>query len=344
MNKTVTLGANPLLMKSGSIAVNNDDLKSVKSEIEEELNPQEDFRQCGERVRDCLFEGVEIPDDLYVDLYIAKLRITYDYKDKATLTKETETDAARELELTRQIANLLEEINQLNDPNSTIKRKKKRTAEVVQKEVTQLQNELTEIQNVSKQGWILIDFPTNLTQATMLEKALSGYEREEDLDHTKRELEQKEADMYYKPTEKPAPPKRLIPSGIDAVIWFDCSREECLRRALGRRIDSQNNMIYHIQDNAPSIEKSPLCEVIEPIDDESESMALLCDRWVAFDQTRNGLDKWLTKFGDEYNNTNLLTRIEASGDINTVYNHIDNVLKSIVDQKMRKEAIKRSTV
>lgn len=41
-----------------------------------------------------------------------------------------------------------------------------------------------------------------------------------------------------KPTEKPIPPKTLIPSGIDSVIWFECSRDECLRRALGRRNDT----------------------------------------------------------------------------------------------------------
>jgi hypothetical protein len=49
-----------------------------------------------------------------------------------------------------------------------------------------------------------------------------------------------------KPTPKPEPPKNLIPSGIDAVIWFDANREECLRRALGRRIDNQTSIIYHI--------------------------------------------------------------------------------------------------
>jgi DNA polymerase IIIc chi subunit len=106
-----------------------------------------------------------------------------------------------------------------------------------------------------------------------------------------------------KPTEKPAPPKKLINSGLDAVIWFDCSKEECLRRALGRRIyikkkdglglDDSGNVIYHIQDNAPSTEKSPLCEVIKPIDDESESTACLVDRWMAFDQTRLNLENWL---------------------------------------------------
>jgi len=48
-------------------------------------------------------------------------------------------------------------------------------------------------------------------------------------------------------------------------------------------------------------------------------MSCLVDRWVAFDQTRNGLEKWLTQFGDESTKTNLLSRIEASGDIPTVY-------------------------
>ena len=74
-----------------------------------------------------------------------------------------------------------------------------------------------------------------------------------------------------KPSEKVKPPKTLIPSGIDAVIWFDCSSDESLRRALGRRVDPETNSVYHIQDNPPSIEKSPLCELILPIDDEKVS-------------------------------------------------------------------------
>ena len=178
----------------------------------------------------------------------------------------------------------------------------------------------------------------------LLEKALSGYQQIEDTEPTQREIELKKASLLVRPTEKPEPPKTLRPSGIDAVIWFDCSREECLRRALGRRIDGQNNIIYHIQDNPPSIEKSPLCEVIEPIDDESESMACLVDRWVAFDQNRHGLDTWLSKFGDEYTSTNLIAKIEASGDINSVYDQIDGVLKQIVEQKARKQAVRRSGI
>ena len=178
------------------------------------------------------------------------------------------------------------------------KKKKKRTPETVRSEIGALKEKLAGIKTIENNGWILIDFPATHTQAMLLEKALSGYQMQEDLEPTQREIEMKEASLLVRPTEKPAPPKTLTPSGLDAVIWFDCSKEECLRRALGRRIDGVNNVIYHIQDNPPSIEKSPLCEVIEPIDDESESTACLIDRWVNFDKTRDNLSNWLQMFGD----------------------------------------------
>ena len=128
------------------------------------------------------------------------------------------------------------------------------------------------------------------------------------------------------------------------MVWFDCSRGECLRRAIGRRIDAANNLIYHIQDNPPSIEKSPLCEIIEPIDDESESMACLVDRWVAFDQAKSGIEKWLTQFGDESTSFNLLHRIEASQDITSVYTQIDRILATVVEHKMRTQATLRANI
>ena len=90
--------------------------------------------------------------------------------------------------------------------------------------------------------------------------------------------------MLTTPTARPVPPKTLIPSGMDAVIWFEAERPECLRRALGRRVDGGSGIEYHIEDRPPSIEQSPLCEVIEPVDEQSESTACLLDRWVAFDQ------------------------------------------------------------
>lgn len=172
--------------------------------------------------------------------------MTYEIKDKSALGDAVMKDAEKELELTRTLANLKEELRQMQDPESKMKKKKKRTVEVVQKEIEEQSKELARIKTIENNGWILIDFPSNFSQAMLLEKALSGYQMPEDLEPTQREIENKEAQMLVKPTEKVPPPKTLIPSGIDAVIWFDCSRDECLRRALGRRIDEKNNIIYHV--------------------------------------------------------------------------------------------------
>ena len=56
--KEATLRENPLFRRSGPVTDENaDEVKSEASEIEEVLNPEEDFRSCGEQIQQCLFEG-----------------------------------------------------------------------------------------------------------------------------------------------------------------------------------------------------------------------------------------------------------------------------------------------
>jgi hypothetical protein len=49
----------------------------------QDYNAEEDFRLCGSRISDLLKDGQEIPDQVYVDLYVAKLRLTYPHKSKS---------------------------------------------------------------------------------------------------------------------------------------------------------------------------------------------------------------------------------------------------------------------
>lgn len=56
---------------------------SEDSELTDDYEAQEDFRQCGEKITDLLKEGLEIPDEVYVQLYIAKIRLSYPHKTKA---------------------------------------------------------------------------------------------------------------------------------------------------------------------------------------------------------------------------------------------------------------------
>jgi hypothetical protein len=77
---------------------------------------------------------------------------------------------------------------------------------------------------------------------------LSGYVPKTELDSIQREDELKESFLLAKPSDRVEPPVQLIKSGLDAVIWFDTARQECLRRAVGRRFDNLNEKMYHIQD------------------------------------------------------------------------------------------------
>ena len=88
----------------------NVEVLSEASEIEEEMNAENDFRLCGERIQQCLFEGEEISDQLYVDLYVAKLRITYEIKDHKNLKDSRHGSAKREMDLGKTIAALRTEI------------------------------------------------------------------------------------------------------------------------------------------------------------------------------------------------------------------------------------------
>ena len=55
--------------------------------------------------------------------------------------------------------------------------------------------------------------------------------------------------LLVQPTAKEEPPKCLIKSGLDAVIWFSLPTDECQRRADGRRIDAiGGESIYHVTD------------------------------------------------------------------------------------------------
>lgn len=61
--------------------------------------------------------------------------MTFNYKDKETLTKNVMEDAKKELELTRSLANLEEELRLMKDPDSNYRKKKKRSEDIVEKEI-----------------------------------------------------------------------------------------------------------------------------------------------------------------------------------------------------------------
>jgi hypothetical protein len=61
------------------------------------------------RIKDTIFEGEEISDELYVDLFIAAIRMKFPHKDKRLLRTEIKEKVKLEDELIEQIAQIEKE-------------------------------------------------------------------------------------------------------------------------------------------------------------------------------------------------------------------------------------------
>lgn len=77
---------------------------------------KEDFRLCGQRIAEVLKEGQEISDEVYVQLYVSKLRITYPYKSKKQIRSEMRKKVEWEREQRKKIAALEKELEEITNP------------------------------------------------------------------------------------------------------------------------------------------------------------------------------------------------------------------------------------
>ena len=150
-----------------------------------------------------------------------------------------------------------------------------------------------------------------------------------------RQQELDDASLLTTPTAREEPEKTLITSGLDAVIWFDCTSKECIRRADGRRVDahddSESPETYHVEDNMPQTNDAPLCERLEHIKDHSNPTSGLVDRFVSFDQTTKSLEKWLNLFGVENKGRVLLQKIDANKEANQVFTQIKEIVDLVLE-------------
>lgn len=80
-------------------------------------------------------------------------------------------------------------------------------------------------------GWIIDGFPTNLYQAKVLEKALTGFSAGDKKDD-KSSGKMKRSNLVKDP--RPTPPPADPASGLDVVINFEVPDELCLKRSAGR--------------------------------------------------------------------------------------------------------------
>ena len=162
-----------------------------------------------------------------------------------------------------------------------------------------MKEELDSIRNVETKGWVLLDFPRNLTQMKMLETCLSGYVSKSDM--PKNDLAQK-----FEAWSKLATPSEIVnetitgeveaeTSGFDGVVILDTPEAECNRRSSNRKIDPQTQIIYHMETNPPDDAKT--LERLQDYTDEAGNPERMQKISSGYNQSIFAIKQWLTRFG-----------------------------------------------
>lgn len=110
---------------------------------------------------------------------------------------------------------------------------------------------------------VLLDFPQTYEQASLLETAITGFLTKDQREKTELENSLHSAEIIVKPTPIPVVPREKLKPGIDLIFHVDITKNESLRRALGRRFDSMTKQHFHLEDNPPPIDNAPLIERLD---------------------------------------------------------------------------------
>jgi len=306
-------------------------------------NIEEDpkLKALGEEIRQCLIQGNEISDFMCVKLIMHKLEKQYGFiKNTDYYNKTKQRFTHKEIKNEEQPKNEEKQEIKTEKNDQIIKEENQEVPEIrVESDVAQ-----------KIKGFIIIDFPSTLNQAKLLEEALSGYISPDDMEIDTKDKLLQESAILAQPTPQPPPPRTLIPSGLDAVLWLKTTKTECIKRAFGLKKDMKNDTTYHVLYNPPPTSSNDIVEKLQPPPDSELLNAMLTDRHISFEMARSALMKWLKLFGDEKRARCLLQEIESPEDnpekaieelaaenINVVHNKITEVISKVLEANNEEE-------
>ncbi|XP_036382781.1 sperm flagellar protein 2 [Megalops cyprinoides] len=180
----------------------------------------------------------------------------------------------------------------------------------------------------AESGWILDGFPVNLTQAKLLEKALSGA----DPDKTDRQRDRRKSSLALDvnaPKEPPPPAPAL-----DLALLLDVSDSLVLDRAAKQALEEESFGQVKEDTCPPDGEEPPIGQGAQdqslPPRDKSLEKRQIQHRIMAFHDTWPKLEKWFS------GRQNILVRVNAEAEDDVLFNRVEAVLQQVMVQRAEK--------
>lgn len=183
-------------------------------------------------------EKRHIKDKVMFELLIYQMNIDFPIEEKENFINELKEKYLKSKELK-------DKIDALTKEEIETKKSKAKEIQTFQKEIDKLLPDLYS-------GFILIDFPSNDAQSSLLEQYFTGYISETDKPKDDKDKKLFSYSNMIDISLKHDNITHLYQSGLDLVINLSLSSDELNRRFNGIRYDPVTNVIYHIEDNPPN--------------------------------------------------------------------------------------------
>lgn len=178
--------------KAGKAATKSvEEINTIQDKFEGKAT--EDYKYVAQKIKQQYFVDYEgelsqkrdlvtlVPDDnLLVSLFVERLKLEYAGVDLSMDMAEIEAGVKREQEIEASLSEMDTIERKSADPAQKGKEKKSKGNAEKKTPEEQLHEELEAIRGIKLRGWVLLDFPKNLTQMKLLEQGLSDYENPAD--------------------------------------------------------------------------------------------------------------------------------------------------------------------
>ena len=267
-----------------------------------------------------LGKGEGVPDDIYAELLCEYIKIDFPPKEDFEVTNEI-------IERVSIKEKVMEEIEKNKDENI----KRPITFERKDKE---LNNELMKISLEASKGFVIVNFPNTYNQAKLLENILSGYIPKNESRQLRSNKMKNIFSIVLDKSEEILPPNKLILGGFDFIFYINVPSNECIRRAVGRRLfydaKQKEKIIYHLEDKLPSTD-SNICENLKKVGNIDRYEIALVTRHLSFENSVDQVISFYMPFGFENKKLQSFEEINGNQEKDYITQNILTYINQLVE-------------
>ena len=298
----------------------NNTVAQMRNEQAAEEVKYSKIKELAREIKLRLGNGEGVPDEIYAELLCEYIKIDFPPKEDFEVTNEIIERVSRK-------EKVLEEIEKNKEEN--IKRPK--TFERKDKE---LNDELMKISLEASKGFVVVNFPNTYNQAKLLENILSGYIPKNESRQLKSNKMKNIFSIVLDKSEEILPPNKLILGGFDFIFYINVPGNECIRRAVGRRLfyDAKNKekTIYHLEDKLP-LTDSNICENLKKVGNIDRCESALVTRHLSFENSVDEVISFYQPFGFENKHLQSFEEINGNQEKDYVTQNILTYINQLVE-------------